>query len=331
MLETEATNSRILAKVDIWSLGIMVIEMIEKEPPYLDEEPRQALYLIATNGTPTLKKPDALSRNLKSFLALCLCVDVPSRATAAELLEHEFLKKACAPSGLLRLLSFRANVPETSPEMYFETEQKQKVIGKERLQGEKEMIERIQEDHVSDYVLQRLQERERGKEREQGAVLPAPLIPIRSKRFPTLGRVDEVTHKQRIYDVFATPVLDVLPAIPKDARPTSRTEGPGATPLPSTQHSHGPMQPHPVVPQLHTHVQDPQWYVYPSPDLSTIPSPLSPVIPVYTGGGSGSNRSSPVVSFFHFSSNVYLLTHVGPGRYAQRSSESPRNKRYCGG
>ncbi|KAI0087556.1 kinase-like domain-containing protein [Irpex rosettiformis] len=95
------------AKVDIWSLGIMAIEMIENEPPYLDEEPLKALYLIATNGTPTLKKPEALSRELKSFLSVCLCVDVKSRATAAELLEHDFLKKACALSGLAPLLRFR--------------------------------------------------------------------------------------------------------------------------------------------------------------------------------------------------------------------------------
>ncbi|RXW16802.1 hypothetical protein EST38_g9051 [Candolleomyces aberdarensis] len=99
------------AKVDIWSLGIMAIEMIENEPPYLDEEPLKALYLIATNGTPTLKKPEALSRELKSFLAVCLCVDVGSRATADELLEHEFLQKACALSGLAPLLRFKTKQP----------------------------------------------------------------------------------------------------------------------------------------------------------------------------------------------------------------------------
>ncbi|SCV73050.1 BQ2448_6975 [Microbotryum intermedium] len=97
------------AKVDIWSLGIMAIEMIENEPPYLDEEPLKALYLIATNGTPTLKKPEKLSRELKNFLAVCLCVDVKSRATADELLQHEFLRKSCPLSGLAPLLRFRSS------------------------------------------------------------------------------------------------------------------------------------------------------------------------------------------------------------------------------
>ena len=95
------------AKVDIWSLGIMAIEMIENEPPYLDEEPLKALYLIATNGTPTLKKPNLLSVELKGFLAVCLCADVKSRATADELVQHEFLGKACSLNALAPLLKFR--------------------------------------------------------------------------------------------------------------------------------------------------------------------------------------------------------------------------------
>ncbi|KAF1957590.1 serine/threonine-protein kinase-like protein CLA4 [Byssothecium circinans] len=96
-------------KVDIWSLGIMAIEMIESEPPYLNEEPLKALYLIATNGTPRLKKPDKLSKELKAFLSVCLCVDVKSRASAGELLNHEFLKSGCNLNSLAQLLNFRKN------------------------------------------------------------------------------------------------------------------------------------------------------------------------------------------------------------------------------
>jgi protein-serine/threonine kinase len=95
------------SKVDIWSLGIMAIEMIESEPPYLNEEPLKALYLIATNGTPRLKKPEKLSKELKAFLSVCLCVDVKSRASARELLEHDFLKHGCPLASLAELLAFK--------------------------------------------------------------------------------------------------------------------------------------------------------------------------------------------------------------------------------
>ncbi|KAJ8068802.1 hypothetical protein OCU04_002495 [Sclerotinia nivalis] len=96
-------------KVDIWSLGIMAIEMIESEPPYLNEEPLKALYLIATNGTPRLKKPEKLSKELKAFLSVCLCVDIRSRASADELLMHDFLKHGCDTASLANLLHFRKN------------------------------------------------------------------------------------------------------------------------------------------------------------------------------------------------------------------------------
>ncbi|KAK2589444.1 Protein kinase, partial [Conoideocrella luteorostrata] len=78
-------------KVDVWSLGIMAIEMAELEPPYMDEEPLRALYIIATSGTPPLRNAAKHSRLLKSFLTMCLRVDAEKRASIEELLGHEFL------------------------------------------------------------------------------------------------------------------------------------------------------------------------------------------------------------------------------------------------
>jgi len=88
-------------KVDIWSLGIMLMEMAEGEPPYMEFPPLRALFLITTKGIPPLKEPQKWSADFNDFFNKCLEKDVEKRPNADELLKHPFVHRACDQKDLV--------------------------------------------------------------------------------------------------------------------------------------------------------------------------------------------------------------------------------------
>jgi len=81
-------------KVDIWSIGVMAMEMVEGEPAYLDLPPLTALRLIIIDGIPPLRNPEKWSPEFKDYIDRCLQISSVKRATSAELMQHPFHKKA---------------------------------------------------------------------------------------------------------------------------------------------------------------------------------------------------------------------------------------------
>ena len=81
-------------KADIWSLGIVVIEMVDGGPLHMKETAQTALRLIGNNGRPKNSSGMKLSREFYDFLDRCLEVDVEKRASSAELIKHPFLQRA---------------------------------------------------------------------------------------------------------------------------------------------------------------------------------------------------------------------------------------------
>ncbi|RCV33713.1 hypothetical protein SEVIR_7G111900v4 [Setaria viridis] len=95
--------------VDIWSLGCTIIEMATARPPWHQYEGVAAIFKIA-NSKDIPEIPDSFSEEGKNFLQLCLKRNPASRASAAQLMDHPFVRdhpavKAAKSSALSALSS----------------------------------------------------------------------------------------------------------------------------------------------------------------------------------------------------------------------------------
>lgn len=77
---------------DIWSVGCLVIELLEGAPPYHFLEPMPALFRIVQDDYPPI--PDGASPIVKDFLYHCFQKDPNLRVSAKKLLRHPWMVSA---------------------------------------------------------------------------------------------------------------------------------------------------------------------------------------------------------------------------------------------
>ncbi|XP_030752127.1 serine/threonine-protein kinase 10 isoform X2 [Sitophilus oryzae] len=100
-------------KVDIWSMGITLIEFAQMEPPNHEMSPMRVLLKIQKSDPPRLEQPSKWSKDFNDFIARALIKDPQKRPTCDELLKHPFINRTLDSKPVTDLLlEYKAEVVE---------------------------------------------------------------------------------------------------------------------------------------------------------------------------------------------------------------------------
>ncbi|XP_068147663.1 serine/threonine-protein kinase 10 isoform X2 [Drosophila tropicalis] len=100
-------------KVDIWSLGITLIELAQMEPPNSEMSPMRVLLKIQKSEPPKLEQPSRWSKEFNDFLKISLVKDPQQRPTTDVLLQHGFISRNLDAKPIKDLLlEYKAEVVE---------------------------------------------------------------------------------------------------------------------------------------------------------------------------------------------------------------------------
>lgn len=111
----EGTDAGYDAHADVWSCGILAIELVEGAPPHADIKSPVAVMYRIVSGPPPCRSPLVHGQPFSDFLARCVAKDPQQRALCGALLTECALVSTAPPPELIQSLVRRASsAPNTS-------------------------------------------------------------------------------------------------------------------------------------------------------------------------------------------------------------------------
>ena len=100
------TTNIFTTMIDIWSLGMTVVQMVNGKQPYDHISSRLGIMqLIASHVMPEIKGEESLSSTTHQFIKSCLKIEPTARPTASKLLQMPFIRIAASTQQLANFVS----------------------------------------------------------------------------------------------------------------------------------------------------------------------------------------------------------------------------------